>query len=354
MRRARKRSRADAAIGILPGRNIWSEGIESRSEIRGPDQRAGYENLRRAAAQYRTPSFTRSLSQIISSFGGFFAACAAMYALWDVSYAITLALSPLAGGFLVRVFIIQHDCGHRAFFRSARANNILGFVCSLLTLTPYTAWRRQHAAHHGIWNDLDRRQSGVDLYANCLTVAEYHALNGRQRFWHRFTRHPLFANLILPPFVFLLFYRFPIDMPKSWRVERRLVHLTSLIIFAGLASLGLLLGYAHVAVVQFSAMAFTAIIGVWLFSVQHRGEQTEWSRHDTWDATRAALQSSNFLRLPRILQWFTGNIGFHHVHHLNSQIPNYRLQECHEAIAELHNVRPMSLREGFTAMRMTL
>ena len=277
-----------------------------------------------------------------------------MYALWDVSYWISLALAPLAVGFLVRIFIIQHDCGHRAFFRTQLANNILGFACSILTLTPFTAWRRQHAAHHGIWNDLDRRQSGADIYSSCLTVAEYQALNPRQRFWYRVTRHPLVANILLPPLVFLVLYRFPFDMPKSWRPERRVVHLTTLTVLAGLAALGLLLGYAHVAAVQLSVMALAAILGVWLFSVQHRGANTLWAHHDRWDATTAALQSSNFLRLPRILQWFTGNIGFHHVHHLNARIPNYRLQECHEAIPALQSVPPMSLRDGLTALRMAL
>lgn len=277
-----------------------------------------------------------------------------MYALWDISYWISLALAPLAAGFLVRIFIIQHDCGHRAFFRTQLANNILGFACSILTLTPFTAWRRQHAAHHGIWNDLDRRQSGADIYSSCLTVAEYQALNPRQRFWYRVTRHPLVANILLPPLVFLVLYRFPFDMPKSWRPERRVVHLTTLTVLAGLAALGLLLGYAHVAAVQLSVMALAAILGVWLFSVQHRGANTLWAHHDRWDATTAALRSSNFLRLPRILQWFTGNIGFHHVHHLNARIPNYRLQECHEAIPALQSVSPMSLRDGLTALRMAL
>ena len=277
-----------------------------------------------------------------------------MYALWDVSYWISLALAPLAAGFLVRIFIIQHDCGHRAFFRTQLANNILGFACSILTLTPFTAWRRQHAAHHGIWNDLDRRQSGADIYSSCLTVAEYRTLSPRQRFWYRVTRHPLVANILLPPLVFLVLYRFPFDMPKSWRPERRVVHLTTFTVLAGLAALGLLLGYTHVAVVQLSVMALAAILGVWLFSVQHRGANTMWAHHDRWDATTAALQSSNFLRLPRILQWFTGNIGFHHVHHLNARIPNYRLQECHEAIPALQSVPPMSLRDRLTALRMAL
>jgi omega-6 fatty acid desaturase (delta-12 desaturase) len=141
----------------------------------------GKTSLRREVAEFQAPILRKSLSQLTTSFGGFFATCAAMYAVIDVSTWMVLALAPLAAGFLVRIFIIQHDCGHLAFFSSRHTNNIVGSACSLLTLTPYASWSRQHAGHHGVWNDLDRRQSGADIYSSCLTVAEYRALNPRQR-----------------------------------------------------------------------------------------------------------------------------------------------------------------------------
>lgn len=314
----------------------------------------GKSSLRRELAQLQAPVLRKSLSQLLTSFGGFFATCAAMYAVTDLSYWAAIALVPLAAGFLVRIFIIQHDCGHLAFFRSRRANNLVGFACSLLTLTPYASWRRQHAGHHGVWNDLDRRQSGADIYSSCLTVAEYRALSPRQRWWHRTTRHPLVANLLLPPLVFTLLYRLPFDMPKSWRLERRMVHLTTLALVVVLGSLGLALGYERVAAVQLPVLVLAAIIGAWLFSVQHRGERTRWSRHESWDATSAALQSSTYLRLPAILQWFTGNIGFHHVHHLNPRLPNYRLQEGHRRIATHCNVEILSFWQGLRTLRFIL
>lgn len=310
--------------------------------------------LRREAACFQAPILRKSLVQITTSFGGFLATCAVMYAVIDLSYWIALALAPLAAGFLVRIFIIQHDCGHLSFFRSRRANDLIGFACSLLTLTPYASWRRQHAGHHGIWNDLDRRQSGADIYSSCLTVAEYRALRPRARGWYRMTRHPLVANVLLPPLIFIVLYRLPFDMPRSWRQERRMVHATTLALIAALGGLGLLLGYDRLAAVQLPVQVAAAIIGVWLFSVQHRGERIRWARHDGWDPTSAALQSSTCLRLPAVLQWFTGNIGFHHVHHLNPRVPNYRLQECHQAIAALRDVPGVSFAQGLRALRFIL
>lgn len=305
-------------------------------------------------AVFQAPLLYKSLMQIVTSFGGFIATCAAMYILTDVSYLLALAFAPLAAGFLVRIFIIQHDCGHRAFFRSRHANNLLGFVCSLVTLTPFTGWRRQHAQHHGSWNDLDRKDTGVDIYSTCLTVAEYRALSWFARLQYRVTRHPLVANIVLPPLIFLILYRVPFDMPRTWQNERRVVHLTSLVVLGTLAGLGLLLSFGDVALVQISVVALAAIVGVWLFSVQHRGRDIQWVRHAAWNHTAASLESTNFLKLPRLFQWFTGNIGFHHVHHLNARIPNYRLQECHDAIPVMQKVRPVSFFDGLRAVGYVL
>ena len=155
--------------------------------------------LRISHSEYTQAQPRVRAGQIASSFGGFFAVAALMYVLADYSYWLAIALAPLAAGFLVRIFIIQHDCGHGAFFRRKEANDRLGIACSLLTLAPYAAWKRQHAGHHGVWNNLDQRQSGLDIYSSCLTVAEYRAMRPWSRRWHRAMRHPLVANLLLPP-----------------------------------------------------------------------------------------------------------------------------------------------------------
>jgi omega-6 fatty acid desaturase (delta-12 desaturase) len=292
--------------------------------------------------------------QIASSFGGFFATCAAMYILAGHSDWFAALLAPLAAGFLVRIFIIQHDCGHGAFFRRKWANDSLGVFCSLLTLAPYAAWKRQHAGHHGVWNNLDQRQSGLDIYSSCLTVAEYRAMKPWPRRGHQLMRHPLIANLLLPPLVFLLLYRFPFDTPAKWRREKRAVYLTDLALIALVAGLGFAFGFERVAVVHLSIMLCAAIIGVWLFSVQHRFENTHWTRAQDWSAEDAALHGSSYLRLPGILRWFTGNIGFHHIHHLNPRIPNYRLAACQKAHPALQNAPTLSLAQALGAWRYSL
>lgn len=310
--------------------------------------------LRHHTRRFQAPIPRKSVFQAVTSFGGFFAACVAMYQLYDVSYWLSLPLAPLAAGFLVRIFIIQHDCGHWSYFRGRRANDILGFACSVLTLAPYASWRRQHAGHHAVWNNLDRRQSGADIYSSCLTLAEYHALSPWQRWRYRTTRHPIVANILLPPLVFLGLYRVPFDTPRDWRYERRAVYITDLALLAILGGLGLLLGFGKVAAIQLTIMVFASIVGVWLFSIQHRSETTQWAHREDWDAISASLRSATYLRLPAVLQWFTGNIGYHHVHHLNPRIPNYRLQECHASISALRDVPTLSLRNGLRAMNYVL
>jgi acyl-lipid omega-6 desaturase (Delta-12 desaturase) len=311
-------------------------------------------NLMRRVARFQAPVLHRSLAQILTSIGGLLATSAAMYATAGLSYWIVLALAPLAAGFLVRTFIIQHDCGHGAFFRSRRWNDALGFACSMFTLAPYLSWRRQHAGHHSVWNNLDRRDTGADIYSSCLTVAEYRALGPGRRRWYRWTRHPLVANLIIPPLVFLVLYRLPFDMPAGWRRERIGVYLTNLALGALIGGIGLALGFGRVAEVQLPVMVLASVIGVWLFTVQHRSERTVWARQGEWNVLTASLRGSTYLRLGAVLQWFTGNIGLHHVHHLNPRIPNYRLQPCHESLAELREVPVMTFGAALKAMFFVL
>ena len=304
---------------------------------------------------FQAPILSRSLGQIATSFGGFFLTCATMYLCFDLSAWIVLPLSLLAAGFLVRIFIIQHDCGHGSFFRSRRANDFLGGICSLLTLTPYAFWRRQHARHHSSWNNLDRRAaSGVDIYSSCLTTAEYLRLGAWHRRLYRLAYHPVVSHLLLPPVVFFLLYRVPFDTAEGWRHERRAVYLTNFGLVCLIGGLGLAIGFGRVATVQIPTMVVASIIGVWLFSIQHRFEQTLWATTAEWSHVAASLGGSSHLRLPRILQWFSGNIGFHHAHHLNPRIPNYRLEECHKTIPDLHAAPTLTLFSAVTTLHYTL
>jgi len=310
--------------------------------------------LRLQVRAFETPSIRASLIQILTSVGLFIGACAAMYWSLQVSYWLTLALAIPTGALLVRVFIIQHDCGHGSFFASRRANNLLGLFCSLMTLTPYVFWRRQHAGHHSNWNNLDNRASGLDIYSACLTVKEYRALHWWMRVLYRVTRHPLVAHVLIPPFVFLLLYRVPFDAPKLWSNESRAVYWTNLALVALIGGLGLAVGFHAVLLVQLPVVVVTSIIGVWLFAVQHRFEDSLWARGYEWRFGSASLQGSSYLKLPKVLQWFTGNIGFHNLHHFAPRIPNYRLEDCYRATLELQERSVLRFGAAMKSIRLAL
>ena len=325
-----------------------SRGLSAPMQI--DDQTA----LRAAVARFQQPDITRAVWQLVSSVCLYVTTLAAMYWSLHLSYWLTLALTFPAGGFLVRTFIVQHDCGHGSFFGSKRANDILGSVCGVLTLAPYGNWRRQHAQHHANWNNLDRREHGADIYSACLTVEEYRARSPMQRLLYRLPRHPLLAHFVFPPLVFLFLYRVPFDTPRSWTAERRSVWLTDVAIAGCVALLGTLVGFRAVVMVQLPIVAITTIAGVWLFSVQHRFETARWLRAREWNFHLAALTGSSYLKLPRWLQWLTGNIGFHHIHHLAPRIPNYRLEDCFRSIAILREQSPLNRRTALQASTLTL
>lgn len=308
---------------------------------------------RTTLTNFQTPTVTRSVIEAALSFGGFIAVCVAMYLTVDISLWIAMPLALLASGFLVRIFIIQHDCGHGSYFHSRRANRLLGWLCSVFTLTPYGAWRRNHAGHHRMWNNLDRRESGVDIYSSCMTVDEYRALGWWRRTIYRTVRNPLIQNIALPPLVFLILYRLPFDSPKNWRKERFGVLCTNLAVGALIAGIALFVGW-NVALIQLPVMVLASIIGVWLFSVQHRFENTYWARQADWTHEQASIMGSSHLRLPKPLQWFTGNIGLHHIHHLNPRIPNYRLQRCHDSSPAMQTAPELTLWQAIKQSRYAL
>ena len=310
-----------------------------------PDRR----ELMAALAPFQSPCVRRSLVQFATTLGGYLLVNAAMYAVLPVSAWLVLPLALLAGGLIVRLFIVQHDCGHGSFFRSRRSNDLLGRFCSVFTFTPYAFWRRQHANHHASFNNLDRRDPGIDLYSSCATLKEYQALPRGKRLLYRLIRHPAVTQLLLPPVVFLLVYRLPFDAPRNWHRERRSVLFTNVVLAAALGILTLAFGWQSVLIVQVPIIVVASVVGVWLFSVQHRFEDSMWERQEHWSVVQASLEGSSYLRLPRVLQWFTGNIGFHHVHHLSARVPNYRLQECHEARQELHTVTTLTFWDAICA-----
>lgn len=304
---------------------------------------------RTAVAKYQRSDLWRSSWQVANTFIPYFLVWYLMYRSLAVSYWITLALSVLAAGFLTRIFIIFHDCGHGAFFKSQKANDVLGFITGVLTLSPYYGWRHEHAVHHATAGDLDRRGIG-DIWT--LTVREYLALPPKKRLWYRVYRHPLVLFFLGPLFLFLIWHRVP-GRAGSKR-ERHSVYWTNLALAAIIAVMSVTVGIKAFLMVQFPIVVIAGAAGVWLFYVQHQYEGVYWERHEDWDYVSVALQGSSFYKLPRILQWFTGNIGFHHVHHLSPRIPNYYLEKCHNESPMFHQVKSIGLLESFKSVSFRL
>jgi len=274
----------------------------------------------------------------------------AMWNSLEYGYWLTLLLAVPAAGVLVRLFVIQHDCGHGSLFRSRFANDLAGRIIGVITLTPYDYWRRTHAAHHATSGNLDRRGVG-DI--TTLTVGEYLALSRWGRLAYRLYRHPIVLFGIGPIYLFILKHRLPLDMPMRSGVWRNLLA-TNVGIVALVVVLAMLVGPAEFLMVQLPIILFSSSTGVWLFYVQHQFEDAYWKRDCTWSFHLAALRGSSYYRLPRLLRWFTADIGLHHIHHLCSRIPNYRLQDCFDAHPELADAPRLTLAASLRCARLSL
>jgi omega-6 fatty acid desaturase (delta-12 desaturase) len=314
-----------------------------------PQIKADASTWKAIVARFQEPSTGRASWQLINTFIPYAALWYAMYRGLAISLWITLPLAILAAGFLVRIFVIFHDCGHGSFFKSHRANEVTGFIAGMLTFTPYYHWRWEHATHHGTAGDLDRRGSG-DMWT--LTVEEYLQSSRGRRFAYRLARNPIVLFAIAPLFLFVIRERFPSAGAKS--KERASVQWMNLAILAMAVTLSLLVGIKAYLIIQLSVMAISGGAGIWLFYVQHQFEAAYWERGEDWNYTAAALQGSSFYKLPRVLQWFSGNIGFHHIHHLSPRIPNYNLQRCHDADPIFKQVQTMTLRASLRSLRLRL
>lgn len=295
------------------------------------------------------PSRWRASWQIVDTLGSYAVLWALMYWSLGVSWLLTAPLACLTGLLLVRIFIIFHDCGHGSFFASRRANAFWGFVTGLLTFTPYYHWRGEHAIHHGTTGDLGRRGVG-DVWT--MTVQEYLEASRWKRFSYRLARNPFVLLGIAPLVLFLGLQRVP--RRGADRRERRSVWVMNAAILLMAAAMSAVFGIVAYLLLQLTVLAIAGAGGVWLFYLQHQFEDAYWERGPDWDYTAAALQGSSFLRLPRVLQWFSGNIGFHHIHHLSPRTPNYNLARCHRSHPVFAQVRPMTLLGGVKSLGLKL
>lgn len=305
----------------------------------------------RVLAQYRTPSTWRSVFELAVTGTGFFGCWALAWASMSISYILTGLLCFIGGGFLVRLFTIQHDCGHGSLFASRVANDWVGRVIGVLTLTPYTLWRRSHSIHHSASGNLEKRGVG-DIYT--MTVQEYKASSKREQFMYRLYRSPLTLFVIGPIYIFGIQQRLPVgfmkDGAKYWISSLG----TSVMMLLVYASLIYLIGFWQFFTI-FAITSFTAAAaGMWLFYVQHQFEETQWDMPEDWDMHDAALHGSSHYVLPQPLQWITGNIGVHHVHHLYSRIPFYRLTEVIKDHPILGEMKRLTIMESFKSVNLHL
>jgi acyl-lipid omega-6 desaturase (Delta-12 desaturase) len=295
-------------------------------------------------AKYQAPSLSISLWQVANSFIPYVVLWVLMYISLRYSYWITLALSVVAGGFLMRIFIIQHDCGHTSFFKSRKLNDLMGFICGVLTMTPYEYWRTGHAMHHATSGDLDKRGFGD---VQTMTVKEYVAASRWGRLQYRIYRNPFVMFGFGPLYVFMINQRTPfaISTATTKKAARSLIQ-TDLALMALVVVMSLLIGFQNYVLIYLPVALFASTLGVFLFYVQHNFEDTYWRYHPDWDYTQAALEGSSYYKMPRIMQWFTGNIGLHHIHHLSPRIPNYLLEKCHNENPDFQNVPTLTVRSS--------
>jgi len=307
-------------------------------------------NWVRILAKYREPNSARSIFELAVSILPFIALWVLAWLSLSVSYWLALAIALVNGGFLVRLFIIQHDCGHGSYFNNRHASDWVGRILGVLTLTPYKVWRRTHSIHHSAAGNLDKRGIG-DVYT--MTVEEYESLSGFQRLRYRAYRHPLFMFGVAPILLFAFQNRVPVGLMKSKEYWMSAMG-TNVVIAAALGLIVWFGGLMPLVLIFVPTLLVAATGGVWLFYVQHQFENTQWDHESDWQLHDAALKGSSYYVLPAVLRWFSGNIGVHHVHHLYSRIPFYRLMEVLRENKGLENINRMTISESFVCARLHL
>ena len=305
---------------------------------------------KQAVAEHRKPVLRRSIWQLVNSVIPYLALWGLMIWTLSISYWITLALAVVAAGFLARIFMIFHDCGHGSFFRSRRANRVVEFVTGVLTFTAYRQWRYKHARHHATSGDLDRRGHGGEIWT--MTVQEYLEASRWKRFSYRLARNPVVLFGLAPFYVFVIQQRFP--SRSVGKRERQGVYWTNAALLGIAVVMSLTIGIKAYMFIQLPVILLAGSAGIWLFYVQHQFEEVQWERRPEWDYAEAALRGSSFYKLPKVLQWFTANIGFHHIHHLSPTIPNYNLERCHKETPVFQQVEPVTLWRSLKSLSFRL
>jgi len=321
----------------------------TQTRAAGGRARDGRPFWRDALAPYEQPRLGRSLLDIATSVVPYLGLSVLMYLAFDVSYLLVLAIALPASGFLLRTYILFHDCAHGSFLPTKRANAWLGMALGLLVYSPYHAWRHSHAVHHATAGDLDRRGVGD---VPTMTAAEYHSSPWKKRLGYRLFRNPLVMFGIGPLWALVVQPRL-VSRSARPRIRRSVIG-TNVVLAVLVGALCWLIGWRELLLMQLPTAMLAGAAGVWLFYVQHQFEDTYWQSSSDWTYADAALRGSSYLRLPKVLQFFTGNIGLHHVHHLSARVPNYNLQRAHDDNPIFHDVPTLSLRDGLRTVRLKL
>ncbi len=306
-------------------------------------------NLRKQVAPYEKSEMKNSIWQVINTLGPFFLLWYLAYKSLSVSYQLTLLLGIAAAGFVIRTFIIFHDCCHHSFFKNRKANRVLGTITGILTLFPYSRWGHEHSVHHATSSNLDKRGTG-DIWM--MTVEEYMQASVWKRIAYRLYRNPIVMFGIGPIYLVLISNRF--NRKDAKMNERLNTYLTNIGIVLVVALLISVIGLKAFLLVEVPIFLVSGSLGIWLFYVQHTFEDSYFEADEEWEYVKAAVEGSSFYKLPKVLQWVTGNIGFHHVHHLSPRVPNYKLEEAHNNSAPLQKVPTITLKTSLTSLRFRL
>lgn len=306
-------------------------------------------NLRKQIAPFEQSTTKQSIWQIINTLGPFIILWYLAYISLSVSYWLALIPAVFAAGFLTRIFIIFHDCTHHSFFKNRRANRAVGTIMGVLTLFPFDQWGHEHSVHHATSGNLDKRGTG-DIWT--LTVEEYLAAPFKLRLAYRFYRNPIVMFGLGPIYVFLLKNRF--NRKGARKKEKNNTYLTNALIVILAALLCLAVGWQSFLLVQGSIFMISGSVGIWLFYVQHTFEDSYFEENEEWEYVLAAVEGSSFYKLPKLMQFLTGNIGYHHVHHLSPRVPNYKLEMAHNNTQPLENVPTITLATSLRSLRFRL
>lgn len=306
------------------------------------------DNWRKAVKDYQKPETQRSIWQLVVTSVLYVVLWVLMVFSLKYTYWITLLLAIPAGGMVVRLFIIFHDCGHGSFFKSSKVNHLVGSIIGVFVFTPYFYWRQSHSIHHATAGNLDKRGVG-DVWT--MTVEEFMDASRWQKLKYKIYRNPFIMFGIGPLLMFLITHRIP--STRFRKRERNSVHWTNLFLLVFILVVSLVIGFKQFVLIQLPIIWIASTAGVWLFYVQHQFEGVYWDRNEAWDFVKAGLEGSSFYQLPKILQWFTGNIGFHHIHHLSPKIPNYKLEGCHKS-NPIFQVRSIKLVESLRSLTLRL